>query len=169
MPTVLLTDAARDELHRLRRQPHLTARVRDRVEMVLLSAAAWSPPRIAAHLGYCAATVRGVLRGYLSHGLAACTPGRTGPPPDVARRERVLGRLRDLLAEPRTWTAGQLAEALAAAGVRLGERQVRRHLRRLGAGYRRTAATLKHKQDPARAARARRTLAGLKKKRPRAG
>jgi transposase len=169
MLSVHLDDDARADLQRLRERPLLPTKVRDRVEMVLLSAARWPPARIAGHLGYCAHTVRGVLHDYLRRGAAACTPGRTGPPPDAARRERVLGLLRGLLAEPRTWTAGQLAEALAGAGVRLGERQVRRYLRLLGAGYHRTAMSLKHKQDPARAARARRTLAGLKKKRPRAG
>ncbi len=169
MLTVPLNDVARDELQRLRRRPHLPTRVRDRVEMVLLSAAGRSPPRVAAHLGYCAATVRLVLRDYARRGAAACTPGRTGPPPDTARRARVLGVLRGLLAEPRTWTAGQLAGALAGAGVWLGERQVRRYLRLLGAGYRRTVASLRHKQDPARAARAKQTLAGLKKKPLRAG
>jgi putative transposase len=169
MLTVLLNDVARDELQRLRRQPRLPTRVRDRVEMVLLSAAGWSPPRIAGHLRYCAATVRGVLRDYRRRGAVACTPRRTGPPPDEARRGRVLGRLRSLLAEPRTWTAGQLAGALAASGVRLGERQVRRYLRLLGAGFHRTVASVRHKQDPAKVARAKRTLAGLKKKRRRAG
>src|SRR5919204_293145 len=116
MLTVHLTDESRAELRRLREQPRPARKVRDRVEMVLLSAAGWSPARIAEHLGYCAHTVRGVLRDFLLRGPAACTPRRTGPPPDRARRERVLGRLRGLLAEPRTWTAGQLAEALAGSG-----------------------------------------------------
>jgi transposase len=137
--------------------------------MVLLSAAGWSPARIAEHLGYCAHTVRGVLHDYRRRGAAACTPARTGPPPDEARRRRVLGLLRGLLSPPRTWTAGQLAEALAGAGVRLGERQVRRYLTLLGAGYHRTVASVRHKQDPAKAARARRALAGLKKRPRRAG
>ena len=83
---------------------------------------------------------------------------------DAARRERVTGLLRALLAEERTWTAGQLAGALAGRGVRLGERQVRRYLRLLGARYRRTVATLTHKQDPAKAARAKVVLGNLKKK-----
>jgi hypothetical protein len=46
---------------------------------------------------------------------------------------------------------------------------VRRYLTLLGAGYHRTAASVRHKQDPAEAARARRTLAGLKKRPRRAG
>ncbi|MGF2076145.1 winged helix-turn-helix domain-containing protein, partial [Enterococcus casseliflavus] len=58
----------------------------------------------------------------------------------------------------------QLAAALAERGVDLGPRQVRRYLARLGAGYRRTATTVRHKQDPAKAERASKVLAGLKKK-----
>src|SRR5205085_11927433 len=128
------------------------------------SAAGWSPPRIAAHLGYCGHTVRAVLGGFRGRGTAALTPGRSGPPPDRERRDRVTGLLRGLLGRPRAWTAGQLAEALAADGGELGPRQVRRYLRLLGAGYRRTAGSLRHKQDPAKVARAKAVLAGLKKK-----
>ena len=168
MLRIQLDDPARDELRAFRRRA-IPAKVRDRLEMVLLSGAGWPPARIAGHLGYCAASVRGVLHDYRRRGIVACTPKRTGPPPDSARRERVLARLRELLAGPRTWTAGQLAEALAAGGVRLGERQVRRYLKALGARYRRTKASLGHKQDPARVARAKQVLGGLKKKRPRAG
>jgi putative transposase len=47
----------------------------------------------------------------------------------------------------------------------LGGRQVRRSLRLLKAGYRRTASTLQHKQDPAKVARAKSALGGLKKAR----
>src|SRR5947199_3008849 len=160
MLRIHLSDSARDELRRLRRRPGVAPRARDRAEMVLLVGAGWSAPRVAGHLGYCPAAVRSALRLYRAGGAAALAPRRTGPPPDAARRRRVTGLLRALLAEERTWTAGQLAEALAGAGVRLGERQVRRYLRFLDAGYRRTVATLTHKQDPARAAHARRVLAG---------
>ena len=60
MILIQLDEATRDELKSLRRQ-ELPPRVRDRLEMVLLSSVAWSPARIATHLGYCAATVRSVL------------------------------------------------------------------------------------------------------------
>src|SRR5579871_5318198 len=163
MLRIHLSDSARDELRRLRRQPGAAPRARDRAEMVLLVAAGWSAPRAAEHLGYCPAAVRSALRLYRAGGAAALAPRRTGPPPDLDRRQRVTGLLRVLLAAERTWTAGQLAEALAGSGVRLGERQVRRYLRLLGAGYRRTVATLAHRQDPAKAAHARRVLGGLKK------
>ena len=133
--------------------------------MVTLSDAGWSAPRIAAHLGYCGQTVRDLLRDFLARGTDALYPRRTGPAPDVARRDRVADELRRS-ARPRTapGPAGSSAEALAERGIALGPRQVRRHLKRLKAGYRRTASTLKHKQDPAKAERAGRVLANLKAK-----
>lgn len=65
-----------------------------------------------------------------------------GPPPDLERRRSVEAELRELLGQERTWTSGQLVEALAERGIRLSERQVRRYLRRLDAGWRRTKRTL---------------------------
>lgn len=158
-----LDDATREQLQALRRKP-LPPRVRDRVEMVVLSDAGWSAPRIAAHLGYCGQTVRDLLRAFLARGADALHPFRTGPGLDIDHRNRVAEELNRLLAEGRTWTSRQLAEALAERGITLGARQVRRHLKRLGARYRRTASTLKHKQDPAKVQRAGRVLENLKAK-----
>jgi len=158
-----LDDATRDELQALRRKP-LPPKVRDRIEMVLLSDVGWSAPRIAGHLGYCGQTIRNLLRAFLARGLDALYPFRSGPAPDIARRDRVAEELTRLLTEERTWTSRQLSQALAARGISLGPRQVRRHLKRIKAGYRRTASTLKHKQDPANAERAGRILNNLKAK-----
>jgi putative transposase len=163
-----LDDATRDRLYSLRRSD-LPAKVRDRVEMVALSDAGWSPPRIAAHLGYCAHTVRGLLKDFAARGTGALYPRPTGPAPDAARRQQVTDALRQLLAEDRTWTSRQLGASLADRGLALGPRQVRRYLAVLDAGYRRTATTVAHKQDPAKAARAAKVLDGLKKKLRRAG
>jgi transposase len=163
MIRIHLDDATRYELQALRREA-LPPKVRDRIEMVTLSDAGWSAPRIAAHLGYCGQTVRDLLRDFLRRRTEALSPRRTGPAPDVARRDRVAEELRRSLAEDRTWTSRQLSEALAGRGIVLGPREVRRHLKRLKAGYRRTATTLKHKQDPAKAERAGRVLANLKAK-----
>jgi transposase len=132
--------------------------------MVTLSDAGGSPPRIAAHLGCHPQTVRDLLRSFAARGAAALYPFRSGPAPDIERRGRVDDVLRGLLGEDRTWTSRQLSQALAERGIALGPRQVRRYLKRLGAGYRRTASTLKHKPDPAKAARAGRVLANLKAK-----
>jgi transposase len=70
-----------------------------------------------------------------------------------------------LLAQQRTWTSRQLATALTERGIELSARQVRRYLEMMGAGWRRTANSLRHKQDPAKVAQAVRVLDRLKKKR----
>jgi transposase len=158
-----LDDATRDSLLASRRNSP-PPKVRDRIAMATLSEAGWSAPRIASHLGYCGQTARDRLRAFTARGLDALHPFRSGPAPDLAHRDRVAGELRRLLAEDRTWTGRQLADALAERGVERGDRQVRRHLKRLGAGRRRTAASLRHKQDPAEAERAGRVLANLKAK-----
>lgn len=158
-----IDDATRDELQALRRNP-IPPRVRDRVEMILLSDAGWSAPRIAIHLGVCGQTVRDVLRAFLARGLEALYPFRSGPAPNLANRDRVADELRRLLAEERTWTSRQLSQALAEQGIVLGSKQVRRHLKRIQASYHRTAWTLKHKQDPVKVERAGRILENLKAK-----
>lgn len=117
-----------------------------------------------AQLGYCGQTVRDLLRAFTARGTDALYPFRSGPAPDLAHRARVADELKRMLAEDRTWTSRQLSRALAEHGISLGPRQVRRHLRRIKAGYRRTASSLKHKQDPAKAERAGRVLENLKAK-----
>jgi transposase len=164
MILIRLDEATREELNSLRRQ-QLAARLRDRLEMIRLSSVAWPPARIAAHLGYCTATVRTVLKDFLARGTAALYPKRTGPPPDLDRRRRVAGILTELLEQGGTWTSRQLAAALTERGIALGPRQVRRYLGMLKAGWRRTTNSLRHKQDPREVARADRVLGGLKKKR----
>jgi transposase len=163
MIRIHLDEATREQLRDLRRKP-LPPKVRDRIEMLTLADAGWSAPRIAAHLDHCGQTVRDLLKGFLARGLDALHPRRTGPAPDAARRDRVAEELRRSLADERTWSSGQLAEALAARGIEMGPRQVRRHLKRIKAGYRRTASTLDHKQDPAKAERAGKVLSNLKAK-----
>jgi hypothetical protein len=108
MILIHLDEATRDELRSLHRQ-ELLPRARDRLEMVMLSSVAWAPARIAAHLGYCTATVRTTLkdrpqrtpgpplpghaRGWLTpdHQLAAAQarPGRGRPGREgVGQREK---------------------------------------------------------------------------------
>lgn len=162
-----LTDSQRAELQALRRTD-LPAVARDRLEMVLMSAAAWSPPKIAEHLGRHPHTVRAALKGFAARGMAALYPGAPGPDPDHDRRATVTGTLSELLGQDRTWTARQLAEALG-SDIGIGHRQTRRYLALLKAGYRRTGQTVGHEQDPKKVERAEAVLAGLKKKLRRAG
>ena len=149
----------------LRRDSTLTPPERDRVEMVLLSADGWSPPRIGAHLGYHAATVRRLLVALRENGLSSLRRRPPGPPPDAARRDRVTAALDRLLDQDRTWTSAQLAAALAEQGIALSPRQTRRYLRGMDVRWRRTAHTLKHKQDLAKVERATAVLGSLKKRR----
>ena len=167
MLRITLTPDQRAAAQAARRDPALTPLERDRVEMILLSAEGWRPPAIAHHLDYHAATVRHALKAYLAHGLPGLWHQRTGPPPDTARREQVTTSLNRLLAQPRTWTAAQLAQALRADGIHLSTRQTRRYLQGMGAKWRRTARSLRHKQDPAKVERAKAQLAMLGKGRPR--
>jgi len=163
MIRIQLDATTRAELQALRRSA-LPGKVRDRLEIVLLSDAGWSPPRIARHLGCHPHTSRAVLRGFRDRGQPALWPDRPGPAPDQPRRQAVAEVLRSLLAQERTWTSRQLSTALRERGIELGPRQVRRYLKVLKAGYRRTASTVSHKQDPAKVARAKVVLGGLKKK-----
>jgi|SRR5690242_8648430 len=164
-----VTEDERAAVQALRRDRDLEPAERDRVEMVLLSDAGWSPPRIAAHLGCCAATVRTVLKRFAASGSAGLRRGRPGPPKDEARRAQVTAALERLLEQDRTWTAAQLAEALREQGIALSTRQTRKYLVAMGARWRRVQRTVRHRQDPAAVERAERVLASLKKRRPPAG
>ena len=169
MIRLTLTANQREAVQALRRDRALRPVERDRVEMVLLSAEGWSPPRIGRHLGCHPATVRQALKRFTSDGPAALRWRPPGPPKDLARRQQVTAALDRLLGAGRTWTAAQLAEALRADGIVLSTRQTRKYLRLLGARWRRTVSTLRHKQGPARAERAEHVLAHLKKSPPPGG
>jgi putative transposase len=160
---VTLSTDDRTELDRVRHSLKTPAVVRARCQMLLLSADGWSPPRIAAHLAYHAHTVRAVLRRFQQRGVAGLTPDPPGPAPDTVRRAQVTAALDRLLGQDRTWTAAQLAAALAAEGIALSTRQTRKYLGRMQAGWRRTVRTLHHKQDPVKVARATHTLEALKR------
>src|SRR5215207_3675477 len=162
-----LTDSQRSELQALRRTD-LPAVTRDRLGMVFLSDAGWSPPKIAEHLGRHPHTVRAALKGYVVRGTEAFYPDTPGPDPDHARRATVTAKLSELLGQDRTRTARRLADALG-PDIGIGHRQARRYLALLKAGYRRTAQTVGHKQDPKKVERAETVLAGLEKKLRRAG
>ena len=117
-----------------------------------------------------------VLRRHRAHGAQAVHPNRshqlTPPAPRAAERSRSCRAGPDghnrRLDEARTWTAKQLAHALQEEGIRLSTRQTRKYLKRLGANWRRTTRSLTHKQHPAQVEQAKRKLAHLEKRGPRA-
>lgn len=168
-PLLQVSEAERRRLREVARCADAGWLERERVEMVLLAAEGWSAPRIGAHLGWSAATVRRVLRAYVQGGPEALFPALRGRKPDVQHRQSIEAALQLLLALPRAWTAAQLSRALQVHGVHLGPRQVRRYLGSMGAGWRRTQLSLAHKQDCAAVAAARRALFRLKKSSRREG
>jgi hypothetical protein len=166
MISLTLTPEQRATVQALRHDRTLRPAERDRVEMILLSAAGWSPPRIGRYLECHPATVRQTLKRFGADGPVALRWRQPGPPKDTARRQRVCGALDRLLDQDRTWTAAQLAAALRAEGIALSTRQTRKYLKLLDARWRRTVSTLKHKQDPARREQAERVLTSVKKSPP---
>lgn len=161
-----LDERERAALMALRRDRGLHPRDRDRVEMLLLSDGGWDVPRIAAHLGCCRQTVRRLVHAYEARGIQSVYHQRPGPARDTSRRQQVETALTSLLEQERTWTAGQLAEALSQRGIHLSTGRTRHYLAGMGARWRRTVQSLAHKQDPARLARARRQIDSLKKSTP---
>ena len=162
---VQLSSSQRRRLHKLRRDPALQSRERDRVEMYLLSADGLRVPRLAVHFGVQEATVRRWIRQWEAEGLKAVRHKRRGLGPDVARRQAVRRALNGLLSRQRTWTAAQLAEVLATEkGLVMRPRTVRKYLQLMGARYVRTKYVLRHRQDPEAVAAARVELDDLKKK-----
>ena len=168
MLKIKLTDEQATELARWRRDASLKPAERDRVEMIALSDSGWPVARIASYLGYSIETVRRLFRRFPSEGFLAVRHEAPGPAKDEERRRQVEGALEKLLRQERTWTAGQLADALRGEGIELSARQVRRYLGRL-ASWRRTKRSLSHKQDPEKVARAKETLALLANERKQAG
>jgi transposase len=169
MYRITLTDDQRRDLRARTRQAGLAPSTRDRLEMVRLSDAGWSVPRIARHLGQHEHTVRPWIKAFLDGGFDAL-PNKPRGGKQSALTPALLERVRvEVATGTRTWTAAQLADWIAAHhGVRLSADRVRIHLRRAGISWQRTSRTLRHKQDPAAVAERRAVLDALEKKATRA-
>jgi transposase len=149
MYRITLTDEQRRELRERTRQAGLAPSTRDRLEMVRLSDAGWSVPRIARHLGQHEQTVRAWIKAFRAGGFAAL-PNKPRGGKESALTAPMLESVRAEVARgTRTWTAAQLADWVADHhGVRLSADRLRLHLRRAKISWQRTSRTLKHKQDP---------------------
>lgn len=162
---VQLSSHQRRRLRELRRDPTLKPRERDRVEMYLLLADGMTVPRLARHFDCCEATLRRWIRQFEAEGLKAVRHKRRGVGPNVVRRQAVRRALNGLLSRKRTWTAAQLAEVLAKEkGLVMQPPTVRKYLHLMGATYRRTKYSLRHRQDPVQATVAWERLGALKKR-----
>ncbi len=165
MYRITLSDEQRRELRERTRQAGLAPSTRDRLEMVRLSDAGWSVPRIARHLDQHEQTVRAWITAFLGGGFDAL-PNKPRGGKESALTPAMLDAVRVEVARgTRTWTAAQLAEWVAERhGVRLSADRLRRHLHRARISWQRTSRTLRHKQDPAEVAERHAVLAALEKK-----
>ena len=163
MYRVHLNEAEREQLQRRTRRP-LTPQTRDRLEMVRLSNAGWSIPKIAGHLQAHEQTVRRWIKTYLAAGFDALAdkprPGKKSAiGPDIL--EQVTTWLQQ---SQRTWSAPQIAQEVEERfGIRRSPAQWRRLLRRERLSYKRTRRRLSHKQKPEEVDRKQADLETLKK------
>ncbi len=165
MYRITLTDEQRGELRARARQVGLAPSTRDRLEMVRLSDAGWSVPRIAGHLGHHEQTVRIWIKAFLT-GEFDALPNKPRGGKESALSAPMLESVRaEVATGTRTWTAAQLADWVAEHHrVRLSADRLRIHLRRAKISWQRTSRTLRHKQDPDEVAEREAVLTDLAKK-----
>src|SRR6476469_515936 len=148
MYRVIFDEDARRELLRRAHHPKITPRTRDRLEMLRLSDAGWSIPRIAQHMRQHEQTVRRWIKVFLLDGFDALVdPPRPGKP--SALTSAILAEVRQWIEKgDRIWSAGQIAAEVARIhGIDRSVDQWRRLLKRQKLAYKRTSRNLKHKQN----------------------
>ncbi len=148
MYRVQFDDQTRQELNRRTHYPGIAPTTRDRLEMLRLSDAGWSIPKIATHLHYHEQTVRRWIKVFLLEGFDALVdPLRPGKPSAIT--QEILAAVRAWIEKgDRIWSAGQIAEEVARVyGLRRTAKHWRHLLRREKMAFKRTSRNLKHKQD----------------------
>ena len=169
---IKLTDEQWDELDRVRFSAK-SADVFRNCLIILKSHSHDTIASIAADLGCSADTVVRVRRAYRAGGVDALTPVRPPGRPSRATPAYLAEMRRAAVANPgtlgygfTTWSVARLAAHLAkATGVRFGDDQLGRLLRRHGFSFQRPKHTLKGKRDEAAYEAAKGELIALKKKR----
>ncbi len=149
MYRVKLSDNEREELKRRAHEPGVMPRTRDRLEMVRLSDAGWSIPKIALHLDLSESCVRRWIKRFLVGGFDAL-PDQPHVGQSSALTPEMLQKVRaEIEKGERTWSAGQIAEwTHAQFGVQRSSQWLSKLLKREALSYKRTSRSLKHKQDP---------------------
>lgn len=162
----------RRELEQLCRHPPTTA-VYQRAVAVLLSSEGKTTQQIGEVVRRCHSSVFRWLKRFDDLGLAACTPGKSsGRPPKIDRdvqttlRTAIAENPRDLGYEFTRWTTDLLAEHLRwRHHVSVHPATIGSALRKMNCRYGCPKLDLKHRQDTAEVARAKRQRSGALKKR----
>jgi transposase len=167
---VTLTEGQRDELHRRMRDPKTKSRTRERLEMLRLSDAGMSIPKIAPILRQSEGRVRYWVKRFLESGAfeALEDAPHLGMPSRLTPEH--LSALRSEIEKgERTWTTPQISEWLEREqGVSLSGDQIGRKLKQAGIVWKRTSHRLTHKQKPQEVEAKRAELEGLEKRGTRA-
>ena len=148
MYRVRLDEPARRELRRRAHESGVMPRTRDRLEMVRLSDAGWSIPKIAQHFSMSERCVRRWIKTFLAEGFDAL-PDRPHVGQKSALTPEILAAIGTEVSKgERTWTAPQIADWIEQHfALRLSPPWISRRLRREKIAYKRTSRTLGHKQD----------------------
>jgi transposase len=169
MYRITLTDEQRHELRERTREPGVAPSLRDRLEMVRLSDADWSIPRIARHLGQHAQTVRAWIKAFIAGGFAALPNKPRGGDASALTPAMLAAARAEIAKGTRIWSASEVAAWVAEHhSVRLSPGRMRVHLKRAKLSYQRTSRSLRHKQKPEEVAARKEQLEELEKKGPRA-
>ncbi len=164
MYRVTLTNEQRQQLHRRTRQAGIAPGTRDRLEMVRLSDAGWSVPKIARHLGTHEQTVHAWIKAFLDAGFDALSNKPRGGDTSELTPAMLTAVRAEVAKGTRTWSAGEIADWVAdQQGVRISPGRMRVHLKRAKLSYQRTSRSRKHKQPPEEVSERKAALAALEK------
>ena len=164
MYRINLSEAQREELTQRAHQNVISPSTRDRLEMVRLSDAGWSVPRIAGHLGPHEQTVRTWIKAFLEGGFEALYDQPRGGSTSALTAGILDAVHQEITQGERSWSASQLAQWIQEQfGVQRSTVQVRRKLREAQLSYKRTRRSLHHKQNPQEVAAKRAELEQLQK------
>lgn len=148
MYRVHLTD---DQLLQLQQRAHqrdTRPSTRDRLEMVRLSHAGWSVPKVAHHLQQHEQTVRRWIKAFAHGGFDALADKPRGGKTSALTPTLFAALLGHVRQSQQTWSAAQLAAWVEREHqVQIGVGRMRVHLRRAQLSYKRTSRSLKHKQQ----------------------
>jgi transposase len=164
MYRVTLTSEQVAELARRCHDPATKPRTRDRLEMVRLSHAGWSVPRIAGHFRITESRARHWVKAFLSGGFDALE-SKPSPGPPRKLTDEIIAALREAVGQDgRTWTAPQVMDWLREHhGLTVNRSWLCEVMGRNGMSYKRTTRHVRHKQDAERVQDRRRDLETLKR------
>ena len=108
-----LTDEQRLELHRRAHQRDIAPSLRDRLEMIRLSDAGWSIPKIALHLRQHEQTVRRWIKAFVAGGFDALSDKARGGKTSALTPTMLDAVVCHVRTSPQTWSASQIADWIA--------------------------------------------------------